>query len=101
MTYNHRRKPIIRSLTGETAMTLYIGVDFHPHQQTVSFCETDEGEIGQAALMHNPEQVRRFYEQFTNAVVGIEASFSAAWFENLLADLGHELRVGNSGLIRA
>ncbi len=24
-------------MTGETVMTLYIGVDFHPHQQTVAW----------------------------------------------------------------
>ena len=82
-------------------MTLYIGVDFHPHQQTVSYCETEEGEIRQASLAHNPELVRRFYEQFPKAVVGIEASCTAAWFEQLLFDLGHELQVGDPTQIRA
>jgi len=33
-----------RSLTGETVMTLYIGVDFHPHQQTAAWCDTGTGE---------------------------------------------------------
>jgi transposase len=82
-------------------MTLYIGVDFHPHQQTVAFCETQEGEIRQTVLAHNPELVRRFYAQFSRAVVGIEASCSAAWFEQMLFDLGHTLKVGNPTLIRA
>ena len=41
-------------------MPLYIGVDFHPHQQTVSFCETQEGEVQQTSLAHNLELVRRF-----------------------------------------
>ena len=82
-------------------MALYIGVDFHPHQQTVSFCNTEQGECRQTALAHNPELVRRFYEQFSNAVVGIEASGSAFWFEHLMQDLGHELKVGNPNLIRA
>jgi transposase len=82
-------------------MTLYIGVDFHPHQQTVSFCETEKGEIRQAKLAHNPELVRRFYQQFPKAVVGIEASCTAAWFEQMLSELGHELKVGNPNLIRA
>jgi transposase len=82
-------------------MTLYIGVDFHPHQQTVSFCNTEEGEVRQTSLFHNPELVRRFYEQLPKAVVGIEASCSARWFEQLMQDLGHELLVGNPTLIRA
>src|SRR5215203_5192927 len=82
-------------------MTLYIGVDFHPHQQTVSYCNTEEGEVRQTSLFHNVEQVRRFYEQFLKAVVGIEASCTARWFEQLMQDLGHELRVGNPTEIRA
>lgn len=82
-------------------MTLYIGVDFHPHQQTVSYCNNEEGEVHQASLVHNVEQVRRFYKQLPKAMVGIEASCTAAWFEQLLSDLGHELKVGNPTAIRA
>jgi len=82
-------------------MGLYIGVDFHPHQQTVSFCSSEDGELHQATLLNNPVQVRSFYEQFSKAVVGVEASCVASWFENLLSELGHELRVGNPTLIRA
>jgi len=82
-------------------MTLYIGVDFHPHQQTVSYCNNEEGEVHQTSLIHNVEQVRRFYSQLPKAVVGIEASCTAAWFEQMLFDLGHELRVGNPTAIRA
>jgi transposase len=82
-------------------MALYIGVDFHPHQQSVSFCNTDNGEIKQTSLFHNLQLIRSFYEQFPKAVVGIEASSTAAWFENMLFELGHELRVGNPSLIRA
>jgi transposase len=82
-------------------MTLYIGVDFHPHQQTVSYCNNEEGEVHQTSLVHNVEQVRRFYGQLPKAVVGIEASCTAAWFEQLLSELGHELKVGNPSAIRA
>jgi hypothetical protein len=35
------------------------------------------------------------------AVVGVEASCTARWFEQLMNDLGHELRVGNPSQIRA
>ena len=82
-------------------MTLYIGVDFHPHQQTVAMCNTEKGEIEQTTLFHNPELVRRFYEQLPKSVVGIEASCTARWFEQMMNDLGHELLVGNPTQIRA
>jgi transposase len=52
-------------------------------------------------LFHNPELVRSFYEQMPKAVVGVEASCTARWFEQLMNDLGHELRVGNPSQIRA
>ncbi len=57
-------------------MTLYIGVDFHPHQQTVSYCRTETGEVYQTSLSHNVELVRRFYEQFKSAVVGLLRSLA-------------------------
>jgi hypothetical protein len=68
-------------------MTLYIGVDFHPHQQTVSFCNTQEGEVQRALLFHNTEQIRSFYSQLPKAVVGVEASCTAAWFELLMQEI--------------
>ena len=74
---------------------------FIPLQQTVALCETDNGEIQQTTLFHNLEQVRRFYSQLPNGVVGVEVSCSAAWFEQMLSELGHELKVGNPTLIRA
>lgn len=83
-------------------MTLYIGVDFHPHQQTIAYCNTDQdGEIFQTSLVHNVELVRKFYGELPKAIVGIEASCRATWFEHLLSELGHQLLVGNPTLIRA
>jgi transposase len=82
-------------------MTLYIGVDFHPHQQTIALCSSGDGEVRQTTLLNNPVQVRSFYEQFPKAVVGVEASCTAFWFEQMLSELGHELKVGNPNLIRA
>jgi transposase len=64
-------------------------------------CNTDSGEIEQTTLFHNPELVHSFYEQMPKAVVGVEASCTARWFEQLMNDLGHELRVGNPSQIRA
>lgn len=82
-------------------MTLYIGVDFHPHQQTVAWCDTATGETDTFDLPHDRERVREFYGSLGEpAVVGIEASSRAPWFETLLAEAGHQLMVGNPTLIR-
>lgn len=82
-------------------MTLYIGVDFHPHQQTLSWCDTETGETRTLDMVHDLEMVRRFYSSFPEpAVVGIEASARAVWFENMLFETGHKLFVGNPVLIR-
>jgi transposase len=90
-----------RSLTGETAMTLYIGVDMHPHQQTNIWCDTRTGETRTTDLINDPEIVREFYSSLPEpAIVGIEASARATWFENMLFETGHKLFVGNPVLIR-
>ncbi len=82
-------------------MTLYIGVDFHPHQQTVSWCDTSTGETRTFDLKHDLARVREFYETLPGpAVIGIEASARAVWFENMLFETGHKLLVGNPVLIR-
>jgi len=82
-------------------MTLYIGVDFHPHQQTVAWCDTQTGETQTFDLMHDIKKVREFYSSLPEpAVIGIEASSRAAWFEKMLFESGHKLFVGNPVLIR-
>jgi transposase len=82
-------------------MTLYIGVDFHPHQQTVAWCDTETGETRTIELFNDPQAVREFYESLPEpAVVGIEASARATWFEEMVFETGHKLLVGNPVLIR-
>lgn len=83
-------------------MTLYIGVDFHPHQQTVAWCDTETGETETVELFHDDlDEVRKFYASFEEkAIVGVEASAKAAWFEKMIASLGHQLLVGDPFKIR-
>ena len=81
-------------------MRLYIGVDFHPHQQTVCWMDVETGEQRLEQLWHDPETVREFYRQLPPSVVGVEASARAGWFEDLIFECGHELVVGDPVLIR-
>ena len=84
-------------------MTVYIGVDFHARQQTISYLTTEEGEIHQLVLEHEKAaEVRAFYAQFAGqqVVVGFESSGYAAWFEELLEELGYEIWIGHAADIR-
>lgn len=84
-------------------MEVYIGVDFHARKQTVSYLTTEDGEVRQRELHHEqPAEVRGFYEQFLGdqVVVGFEASGYAAWFEELLEELGYEIWIGHAAAIR-
>ena len=84
-------------------MAVYIGVDFHARQQTISYLTTEDGEIKQLVLLHeDPAKVRDFYEQFAGqrVIVGFESSGYAAWFEELLEELGCEIWIGHATYIR-
>jgi transposase len=82
-------------------MTLYIGVDFHPHQQMLAWCDEQTGETQTLELHHDLEKVREFYSSLAEpAVIGIEASTRALWFEKMISETGHTLLVGNPVLIR-
>ncbi len=83
-------------------MTVYIGVDFHARSQTISYLTTEDGEIKQLELDHEKDDVRAFYRQFCGqaVVVGFESSGYAAWFEELLEELGYETWIGHAAAIR-
>jgi transposase len=82
-------------------MTLYIGVDIHARQQTVSYLDTEDGTLGQQELHHERDDIRGFYSQFRGEVIiGIEACGYTNWFEELVEELGHKLLVGDAAEIR-
>jgi transposase len=82
-------------------MTLYIGVDIHARQQTVSFLDTADGTTGQVVLEHEGDDIKGFYGQFQGEVIiGIEACGYTNWFEELMEQLGHQLLVGDAAEIR-
>lgn len=73
-------------------MTVYIGVDIHARQQTVSYVDTEDGILEQQELHHERDDIRGFYSQFKGEVIiGIEACGYTNWFEELMEDLGHKL----------
>jgi len=82
-------------------MRVYIGVDFHARQQTVSYLTTEDGEIQQRKLDHQKDDIAGFYRQFKGEViVGMEASGYIEWFEEMLLGMGIEVWVGDSAEIR-
>lgn len=84
-------------------MTVYCGVDFHARKQTVSYLTTEDGEIKQKELTHDREEVRAFYAELRklgHVIVGFESSGYAAWFEELLEELGCEIWLGHAAEIR-
>ena len=83
-------------------MTLYIGVDFHPHQQTVACCDTVDGEIRFLKFEHSDESaIRQFYRDVeAPAVIGVEATGGLDWFEEMIFENGHKMLVGKPQEIR-
>ncbi len=81
---------------------LIIGCDFHPGFQQVAIFDNQTGEYQERELGH-----RAPAEQFYRALagqpvrVGMEACGHYPWFEQLLAELGMELWLGDAAKIRA
>ena len=78
-----------------------IGCDFHPSFQQVAIFDNQKNEVRQLRLAH-PQQAEEFYRALpAPARVGMECGGHSQWFERLLAELGHELWVGDAARIRA
>jgi transposase len=83
-------------------MPHFIGCDLHTRYQVVAWLDLETGEICARRLEHAGKEVERFYRQFPRgAVVGLEATIPALWFERLLEGLGHAWWVGDAAAIRA
>lgn len=81
---------------------LIIGCDFHTRYQQIAMMDKATGELTERRLEHESGEARAFYTSLPKPVlVGIEATGPLQWFERLLAQLGHELWVGDSAQIRA
>jgi transposase len=81
---------------------LIIGCDLHTRTQQIALLDTDTGEVVERSLEHEKGEAKRFYAGLKEpALVGIESTGYALWFAAMLAELGHELVVGDAAKIRA
>lgn len=80
-----------------------IGCDFHPSFQVIAILDRTTGEVTKNTLLHADGDAKRFYQrlQGQSIVVGMESCGNSLWFEQLLADLGHPLWIGDAARIRA
>lgn len=79
-----------------------IGCDFHTRYQQIAMLDKVTGELIERRLEHESGEAHKFYRDLVKPVrVGVEATGPLAWFERLLAELGHELWIGDSAKIRA
>ena len=80
---------------------LIIGCDFHTRTQQMAMLDTATGEVVERGLEHAKGEAKRFYAGLKEpALVGIESTGYALWFQEMLAELGHELVVGEAAKIR-
>jgi transposase len=81
---------------------LIIGCDYHPRFQQIALVNTETGACGERRLEHAGD-AEQFYRSLAGQAVrvGMEASGHARWFQRLLAELGHELWIGDPAKIRA
>lgn len=82
-------------------MKIIIACDYHPSFQQIAMLDQNSGELSGRRLAH-PAEAEAFYRGLKGPVrVGMEAIGNSLWFERLLAELGHELWVGDAARIRA
>jgi len=79
-----------------------VGCDLHTRYQQIAMLDEETGELVERRLEHESGEARAFYAALSAAVrVGIEATGHTRWFERMLAELGHELWIGDAAQIRA
>ena len=81
---------------------IIIGCDLHTRCEQIAMLDTETGEIEERRLQHENGEARKFYAGLKEpALVGIESTGYSRWFAEMLAELGHQLVVGEAGKIRA
>src|SRR5690349_9965011 len=82
---------------------IIIGCDFHPSYQQIAMLDLETGEQRDLTVEHEGGQARQFYEALCGqrVLIGMEASGNSLWFERLMAEMGHELWLGDAAQIRS
>ncbi len=79
-----------------------IGCDLHTRYQQIAMLDQETGELIERRLEHANGEARAFYAALAAPVrIGVEATGYTRWFERMLAELGHELWIGDAAQIRA
>src|SRR5260370_18538692 len=81
---------------------IIIGCDYHPSFQQIAWVDTETGEIQERKLVHAGGEAEGFYRQLRGGVsVGLELSGNCDWFVDMLAEMGHEVWIGDAAKISA
>jgi transposase len=81
---------------------MIIGCDFHTRCKQIAMLDEATGELTERRLDHQSGEAHAFYRNLQGPVrVGIEVTGPFRWFERSLAELGHELWIGDAAKIRA
>ena len=79
-----------------------VGCDLHTRYQQIAMLDSETGERTERRLEHAHGEARAFYANLQGEVrVGVEATGYTRWLERLMAELGHELWMGDAAQIRA
>jgi len=81
---------------------IIVGCDFHPSWEQVAWLDSETGETGEQKLVHSEGEAERFYRRLAApALIGLEATGNCHWLQDLLAEMGHEVWIGDAAQIRA
>ena len=81
---------------------MIIGCDVHSRYQVIAMLEPGTGEVVNRRLEHENGEAKGFYASLPKpSLIGIEATGYTQWFERRVAELGHELWVGDPAEIWA
>ena len=79
-----------------------VGCGLHTRYQQIAMLGNETGELSERRLEHANGEARAFYAGLQGPVrVGVEATGHDTWLERILAELGHELWIGDAAQIRA
>jgi len=79
---------------------VFAGIDFHKRLSVVTLGDQDGNFVSQHRLANNEGEVARFFSQYEPLVCAIENCRGNEWFVELVKSCGHDIRIGNTRLIR-